>query len=1147
MAKLKLALLGTPLVEHGDSLVVFPTRKATALLIYLVLQGGIQTRDKIAALFWQDSSAEQGRASLRGTLAYIREALGETGAQIHGERHLLTDREALHFNPDADFELDLARLEVGAQSARQSHSSDSPAALTRRFTQLQEAAQNVRGEFLEGFSLSDAPEFDDWVSLQREIWHQKASSVMDALSRLQFEGGELPGALETTTRWVALDSFNEAAHRRLMQLYLALGERAAAIRTYEEYAALLARELNAEPAPETEALAQRARIQAFALPEQDSPQAETRFGAEVSLVGRRTEHLQLVAAYRTARRGRLQIALVEGEPGIGKTRLAKEFLAWAAAQGADILRGRAFETGAQLPYQAPTAALRERLARQENLDGLLARTWWAELQYLLPDLTDRLPNLPKLVAMNEGEARTRLFEAFTKLLLAFAERAPTVLFIDDLPWADAASLDLLGYAVRRWLDAGAPILFLATARSEDLTQPSGAGVILEHWLATLAREVEVQHVSLGPLDLSGTSELIRAYGIQGKAEDTQEFNERLFAETRGQPFFVLETLKSLTERGMLERDEGGKFGLVGFETQDADRRDGLFLPTSLRDLIRTRVARLTRDAQLICYAGAVLGDGFDLHQVGDVAEMETRQALPLLEEALQRGLLRENADRYLFTHDKIREVVYAETSQARRRELHRRALAVLEKQNAPAAERARHALAAGENERAAVLYVAAGDEAMRVFAVRNAMVHYEHALALGATDLALSEKLGRTYEFLNEWARARERYQKLLEQARAERDAAMQTIALNRLATVSAQGFFDLPAALGFLEQALDAAEQSGQDTRRAETEWSLSQIFFYVWELDRSRSHAERALTLARALGDTELAARSLNVLAYIQAVSYGTLADVEQQAQEARSLFARLGNRAMEVECLTIIAIARVFSGFPNETISIAQEGLHIAREIENPWGQANCSYTMVFALIELGKSQEALELAQTGVAAARAAKHPPILVFNLSALGRAYRELGDFSAALAADLEAQAISEKLHHPFVSELAAIDLCADYAQMRDWDTAYQYARAAQGIRKYERLYPGFTRALETEAYVRAGEMDAAQHDIERFGAHSRDNQRMQLQYHDALALLAQARGDISTARREWDAAQEIARVLQLESKDAQMRVQPTKMTGSAS
>ena len=92
----------------------------------------------------------------------------------------------------------------------------------------------------------------------------------------------------------------------------------------------------------------------------------------------------------------MQVVLIQGEPGIGKSRLAKEFLAWAAAQGADVLRGRAFETSAQLPYQPIAAALRERLAHAHGLESLLTRTWWAELRRILPELDDSLNDLPTL-------------------------------------------------------------------------------------------------------------------------------------------------------------------------------------------------------------------------------------------------------------------------------------------------------------------------------------------------------------------------------------------------------------------------------------------------------------------------------------------------------------------------------------------------------------------------------------------------------------------------------------------------------------------------------------------------------------------------------------------------------------------------------
>lgn len=1126
MSVLRLALLGAPVVLHGERSIQFPTRKALALLVYLALETGAHQRDKLTSLFWSESDAEQGRASLRGTLAYIRRALRSGDTNMNDANHLDAERENVRLIVEHDFETDVGALDTVLKSVRQMRYAAPAPNQKLRLEQLRVAAQSVRGEFLEGFSLSDAPEFDDWVTLERELWHRKASDVFDVLSEWQFEGGELAFALETAQRWVALDGFNEVAHRHLMEIYLALGARAPALRAYEAYCAMLKRELNAEPAPETRALAERARTQtpiAVEAFEMKPPQE-----AEVALVGRRAEHIALVNAFRAARRGHAQIVLVEGEPGIGKTRLCFEFLKWAAAQGAHTLRGRAFETSARLPYQPLATALRAELERRDDLETLVTPVWWAELIRLLPELQDRLPGLGASGAMNEAEARPRLFEAVARLLLGFAARAPVILSIDDVPWADASALDLLGYAVRRWHDEQAPVMLLCTARSEDLAVRDADSPGLEQWFASLGRDVPLTRLVLGGLDREATAQLAYSFGVDPQADNAAGFLERVFAETRGQPFFVLEVLKSFAESGSMERTPEGKWspaehaGRGPFAGQDA------FLPPGLRGLIEARLARLSRDARELCNAGAVLGDGFTLTTAARLVGLGESETLHALEETLQRGLVREGGEHYFFAHDKIRQAVYRDTSGARRRALHRRALDIVQSEGAPPAECARHAFAAGLNEEAYVLLVEAGNAAMRLFAMRSAIIYYEQALTLREGEMSLLESLGRAYELVNNWASARGVYERLLGYARSAGDAAAECIALNHLATIAAQGFFELPRALGLLQEATEAATRSGQDMRRAETEWSSSQIFFYVWELDRAQTHAERALALARSLENTDLAARSLNILAYIAAVSYAPVEEVRAQANASRALFAQLGNRAMEVECLTIIAIALVFSGFPNETLATGQEGYAIAREIENPWGQANCAYPMVFALIELGKHDEALDLARVGVEAARAAGHPPILVFNLSALGRAFRARGDFESARQAHLEANAIAERLHHPFVGELGALDLCADHAAAGEWQAAYPYARAALALRKYERLYPGFTFALETETLVRAGETDAADADVSRFGAHIRANVRAQMQYLAARAIVAKARGDLSAAEAHGRAAHALATELGL-------------------
>jgi transcriptional activator/AAA ATPase-like protein len=207
---------------------------------------------------------------------------------------------------------------------------------------------------LEGFSLRDAPAFDDWARFQREYWHLRTSEVFDRLSHLQFEAGELAPAIETVNRWLVLAPLHENAYRRLMRLHFAAGDRAAALHVYDVCRAILTTAMQTEPTPEIMALASRMRVVA-PLRRKEAP---TPPGAlppatflDGPLLGRTTELSRLIKIYHTAQRGQTQVVLLEGEAGIGKTRLATEFLAWAEMEGADVLQGQAFETGGQLPYR----------------------------------------------------------------------------------------------------------------------------------------------------------------------------------------------------------------------------------------------------------------------------------------------------------------------------------------------------------------------------------------------------------------------------------------------------------------------------------------------------------------------------------------------------------------------------------------------------------------------------------------------------------------------------------------------------------------------------------------------------------------------------------------------------------------------------
>jgi DNA-binding SARP family transcriptional activator len=818
MGELYLALLGPPEVRHADQMLQFSTRKELALLIYLAVEGSVHLRKKLSELFWPEGDAMHSRAALRVTLLHLRHMLGE-GAGVATVPHLLIKRDTLGLDFTSAFNLDLHTLHQAWVLARASTRTAlimSEDAHRTLLTQLQRATSLPRGEFLEGFSLLDAPAFDNWVRFQREYWHLHTNEVFDCLSRLQLEAGELASAIETVSRWLALAPLHEDAYQRLMRLHFAAGDRSAALHAYDNCRAMLATGMQTEPTPETVALASRMR--AVAPPrrkEAPMPALSPVTLLDGPFLGRTAELSTLIKVYHSAKYGQTQVVLLEGEVGIGKTRLATEFLAWAEMEGADVLQGQAFETGGQLPYQPVIEALRPRIERENAPDDLLSDTWLVELSYLLPELGDRYPDLPGS-ARDKSAARNRLFEAVARLGQALAARTPLVLFIDDVQWADAASLDVLHYLARRFAESQTPAFLLLTLRMEERDIPPR----LAEWRAGMERAAALTRLQLGPLALEDIIRLLQAL-VRGtgrdekRAADLERFGQWLFAETEGQPFYLIETLKVLLERDVLPSHPNAEGGwtidfTAAMENETVVRG---FFPPSVREVICTRLDQLTPNAFALLVAGTVLGQGITFERLCQVADLAERDGLPTLDEVLHSGLLHEsehegeergdmNQGRYVFAHAKIRAVVYAEAGEARRSIFHRRALQVLQAAAAPAAELAYHALAAGLAEPAFHWSLAAGNEAMRVAAVRDAISFYEQARHLMAErshghDLGamlpvpeiehLYTNLGRAFELNAQWEKARAVYTLLLAYARDSGQPTMESTALNRLTALAAQ------------------------------------------------------------------------------------------------------------------------------------------------------------------------------------------------------------------------------------------------------------------------------------------------------------------------------------------------------------------------
>ncbi|HEX6555864.1 MAG TPA: AAA family ATPase, partial [Ktedonobacteraceae bacterium] len=1183
MSVLRLNVLGPPEVLHDGSRLTFALRKAQALLLYLAIEGGMHPRGKLAALLWPDSEPADALKTLRNALALLRRLLADADTSA-AHSHLLAEQDLLGLNPQAPLELDLEVVQHAYQQAQRLSTLPSEPQRAALVAKVQQALSLVRGPFLDGFWLREETGFDQWVQQQQQQWQVRLQLLFDRLSFWHEVAGELEQARAILTRWLALDPLSEEASRRLMRVYLALGDATAALQVYATCRTRLAEELRVKPSAETVALAENIRATTTrrgshpARPSTTPAVSQPPSELVAPLVGRAPAFTQLAGSFQQARGGQPQAVLVVGEAGIGKTRLAGEFVAWARAQGAEVLSGQAFEMGGRLPYQPLVEALRPRLEEENAPEDLLEDLWLAELTRLLPELRVRYPDLPA-PTQDELTAKMRLFEAVARLLDALAQRAPLVLLLDDLHWVDQASLDLLRYLGRSWKGQSSRVLCLCTVRGEGLElNPQ-----LSTHLADLGRDLPVSQVRLQPLSQAETTQLIQAVTGEG-AHGTRSGGEKsehatalssapgssstpelerpqvglgdvLFAQTRGQPLYLLETLKLLRERQWLVPQLGvdgtwrlePAVGIAEALAQESSRR--ALLAPSVRALIQARLAPLSQAARQLVMASAVLGTLASAKLLWQVAEVGVQAGVESLEEAVRYGILREEEtgggrpSSYHFAHDLVRDVVYTELGAARRQVLHQRALARLEREGVRAAELAYHARAAGESEAAYRTSVQAGMEALAVFAIDEAIRHYEQARALLQESQPLQDRLsasevehlyahlGRAYTNQNAWQQAQQAYEELVDYAQHKPLPALVSLTLNRLAILAVQQSKDRPQVQALLEQAWQMAQTSSDQRALAETAWNLAQITAIVWDDPTSATvHGERALSLARGIQDRELEARSLSSLgaihlltgAFEQAVHCGEAAlalyvqlHTEPLASPELSLphfllgappTQSLTNRASEVLCWVLLAFAQVNDGQVQSSIRSGRRAVALSQEIKNLWAQVFSMLSLTQGLLETGAYEEALLLTQPALALARTLPQSIIFQRLLFGLVRTYHALQQWDEARRTLDETLAVTERLDLGRLYVPTLSQLCMHSAAAGEWEAAYQYALKAITLRKRTGaalVAWDFSPQYETEALLRGGEESQARAEVQRLGERVGANRRYRLPYLQSQALLS--------------------------------------------
>lgn len=844
-SRLELRLLGPVDVLIDGRPLVVDTRKAIGLLAYLAVAGREQSRDHLVDLLWPGSDPERGRGSLRRTLSALRTALGE--------RWVEADRARIRFEPDDDVAVDVDRFLAGGSEG---HGHASEQVCPKCVDSLSRAASLYRGDFIEGFTLRGCPAFDDWLMAEGEHLRRKASSVFERWSKALAEEGRYPESIAAAHRWLAVDPLHERAHRTLMLLHAWSGDRSASVDVYRACVAVLDRELGVSPLEETTELyeaileedlprapAVRRRVEAAPPPAMGYP-----FVGRAGLIDR----LQSIIATGSG------LVVIEGELGTGKTRLLEELASGVPAPGRTMVQGRAHRTEIGVAYGPIQSILSEALehpdfvARLEGASPSVKR----EAARLLPALGEAPSG-----DLGESAARSRFLDALSQMLALLDDRV--VLAIDNLHWADGATIELIGYLSRRLSRLG--IVLILTVRPEDIQADHPAAMLVED----LASVAEV--IRLGPLDVVAVAELVRVAGVVSL--DPQ----RVLETTNGLPFFVIEYLES------------ARSGLVE-------------LPAAIRRLLLGRLSELQAVERQLLATAAVIGRVVEADPIRAVSGRSEEEVVAGLDQLIRRSILRESLDGTLdFTHDQLREVVYQETTLVRRRLLHARAaehlLARPGRLSDPrtVAEAAAHHRLAGNDIESARLEVLAGELALGVFAFGEAVAHYEAALALGHPDgPELNRRIGDLHTLAGRYGPALAAYE--VARSRLPSGSPESALVARAMGEVYAR-LRRWEMASASLAEAWDSATDPGFRSRLA-SDWAF--VEHWKGNGERARELATEALTAASLSGDPGAMARAHNLAGLVADDPAERISHLEKamaQASEPSVQAAVLNNMALSL----------------------------------------------------------------------------------------------------------------------------------------------------------------------------------------------------------------------------------------------------------
>lgn len=697
-------------------------------------------------------------------------------------------------------------------------------------------------------------------------------------------------------------------------------------------------------------------------------------------VGRGREMTQLQALLARVLSGQGSVAMVVGEPGIGKTRLAREFSVHARLHGAEVVMGPCYEGEASLPYLPFREAIREYARRRDDETLLVELGEGApEIATLAPEIRERFPDLPEAPPL-EGEAeRQRLFESMTAFLSRAARGAPLVLHLDDLHWADKPSLLLMLHLARRLRNDR--VFLLGTYRDVELerTHP------LAETLAKLRTGGLYERVLLRGLSLDGVRELLRA---RSGHEVPERIVERLLEETEGNPFFVEEVIKHLIEIGAIHR-EGGEW--IG-DPSLVDRS----IPEGVREVIGYRLSRLSEPCNAMLTVGSAMTGGFSYELISTLCEGSEEEVLDRLEEALRAQVIRERGEEtrvvYEFSHALMRQTLYHELSTPRRVRLHRQVGEALETLYGLDSEPHLAALAyhffqgapGGDVQKAIDMSMRAARRALELLAWEDAAAHTTRALEALEMKAEASERerfdlifgLGEAQRLAGERAKSRETLGRAAGIARSLGDSEL--LARSALAYASEDVIvqFDSGDVVALLEEGL-AAIGPEDSTLRARLLSRLSIGLIFSSDTARCEALGAEAVEVARRLGDPWTIGRSL----IIYPIVARSMRDFDRREALIRELTERAeesGDRELLLNGGVLATTLAIDLGHGDEVDRVMDRYAELAAELRQPALLWFSAIRRAMLALCRGPMDEAMQLVDQAREIGQRCEHPLSEVF-------------------------------------------------------------------------------------------------------------------------------------------------------------------------